>query len=414
MKGRQVCITGIGAITAAGHGVDALRTMLLTGATRVRPAAELGGLPVGRAPEHMRCRDARRLDRSGALFLAAAKEAWESARLETTDLDLTRCAVIDGSSLGVMADLLEAHRDRLHRGDGLPHPSGLVRFMAGAGGAAFAHAYGLQGTVIHVSGGCVSSTYAITEAIQKIANDGADVVIAGGAECPLQRDIVDTFRAAGILAHANDGVCKPFDGRRCGTVLGEGAGVLVLESEEHARRRRATPVASISGFGANCEAYSMTAPQPDGTGVAIAIRQALSDTPTDSVGWIKTHGAGTKLNDAAECRGLAAVFGTRLPDIPITALKPMTGHCLGASGAVESVAGLIALQEGVIPPTLGTEQIDETLPSCTVVTRLQRSTATTILMLTASFGGRYAAIAASLGDAAGRGSSRAFMRGRRE
>ncbi len=399
MRGRPVCITGVGAVSAAGHGVDGLRALVCAGATRVSPSPALAGLPVGRAPDRPPSAAARRLDRSGAFFLAAAHEAWDRANLHTASLDRTRCALIEGSSLGPMADLLEAHRDRLQEDGGLPRPSGLIRFMAGSGGAAFAQAHGFHGAVMHVSGGCVSSTCAIIEAIEQIASDRADVVVAGGAECPLQTDIVDMFRAARLLADTDSGGCKPFDAHRSGTVLGEGGAALVLEAAEHARNRGAAPIASICGCGVNCEDYSMTAPHPDGSGVAVAIRQALSDTPPEAVGWIKTHGAGTKLNDAAECRGLASVFGRRLSEIPITALKPMTGHCIGASGAVESVAALLALEEGVVPPTIGTQEVDETLPACNVVTRLEPNSARTMLMLTASFGGRYGAITVRLDDA---------------
>jgi 3-oxoacyl-[acyl-carrier-protein] synthase II len=235
---------------------------------------------------------------------------------------------------------------------------------------------------------------AIGEAFLHIAAGRADVVVAGGAECPLQRDIVTHFRAAGILSAPRDGepACRPFDERRAGTVLGEGAGVLILEAAEHAARRGAPPRALVNGFGFVCEAISMTCPAPDGRGVAAATRQALHGVPRNRISWIKAHGTGTRANDAAECRGLAAVFGDRLPRVPLTSLKSTLGHCLGASGAVEAVATLLALEHGFIPATLGTERVDASLPPCTVVTSPTSTDARQVVLLAESFGGRCAAL----------------------
>jgi 3-oxoacyl-[acyl-carrier-protein] synthase II len=173
--------------------------------------------------------------------------------------------------------------------------------------------------------------------------------------------------------------------------------VLILEAAEHAHRRGARPRAVVTGFGRSRETYSMIRPDPAGTGVAEAAHAALEGVPLREVGWIKAHGTGTRKNDAAECRGLAALFGDRLPDTPISSLKPMLGHCLGASGSVEAVAAVLALEQGMIPPTLGTSQIDPTLPACTVATRVESSQARRALILAESFAGRCAAIAVSRG-----------------
>ncbi len=398
MSGRIVWVTGLGAVTGAGVGTAPLLDALRAGRSSVCPLPELDGLPAAPAPDPPRDRRARHLERSAALFLAAAQEAWRDAGLGDEGAavsDPARWGVIEGSSLGPLADALETLRARLASGDGALRPSGLVRFMTGAGGAALAHCHRLRGPVLHVSAGSVSAACAIGEAFQKIAAGLADVVVAGGAECPLQRDVIEHFRLAGILATPIDGelACRPFDARRTGTVLGEGAGVLVLEDAGHAARRGARPRAVVSGFGLTCEAFSMISPEPGGAGVAESVRAALGARPPDAIGWIKAHGTGTKLNDAAEVRGIASVFGTRLGEVPLTSLKPALGHALGASGAVEAVAALLALEAGFVPPTLGTERLDPELPPCRVALSAEPSDAREALLLSESFGGRCAALA---------------------
>jgi 3-oxoacyl-(acyl-carrier-protein) synthase len=307
-------------------------------------------------------------------------------------LDADRFAIIEGSSLGPTAELLTLYRERLVAGEAARHrPSMLIKLMTGAGGAALAQRLGAHGAVLHLSAGSVSATCAIGEAFQRIATGAADVVLAGGAECPLHPEILAVFRAAGILAHAHGEACRPFDARRRGTVLGEGAGALVLESEAHARARGAQPRAIVTGFGLRCEAHSMTAPDPDGAGVAAAVRAALPDGAR-RIGWIKSHGTGTQMNDAAECRGLGTVFGSLLRDLPITSLKPALGHCLGASGAVEAVAALLALEGGYVPATIGLDQPDPELADLRFATRVETSDARGVLMVSESFGGRCAAL----------------------
>jgi 3-oxoacyl-[acyl-carrier-protein] synthase II len=395
MNGRVVWVTGLGAVTGAGVGTAPLLDALRAGRSAVRPLPELDGLLAVPAPDPPRDRRARHLERSAALFFAAAEEAWRDAGLGDDVPDPARYGVIEGSSLGPLADALETLRTRLATGDGILRPSGLVRFMTGAGGAALAHSHRLRGPVLHVSAGSVSAACAIGEGFQKIAAGLADVVVAGGAECPLQRDVIEHFRLAGILATPGNGdvACRPFDARRAGTVLGEGAGVLVLEDAGHAARRGARPRAVVSGFGLTCEAFSMISPEPGGAGVAESVRAALGAHSPDSIGWIKAHGTGTRLNDAAEVRGIASVFGTRLTEVPLTSLKPALGHALGASGAVEAVAGLLALEGGFVPPTLGTERADPELPPCRIALTAEPSDAREALFLSESFGGRCAALA---------------------
>lgn len=392
--GRAVCVTGVGAVTAAGAGRQELLRALRDGHSAVR-ANVVAGLPAGAAPDPPLDRASRRLDRSGALFLTAAEEAWRAAGLEDESFDPRRGGVIEGSSLGPMAGVVQVtRRQAVSTERGAPRPTDLLRFMTGAGGASVAQLHGLRGIVLHLSAGSVSAMCAIGEAFLHIAAGRADVVVAGGAECPLQPDIVARFRAAGVLAEPRDGeaVCRPFDERRAGTVLGEGAGVLILEAADHAARRGARVLARVEGYGIVCETDSMISPNPDGSGVADAARQALGRVPLDQVGWIKAHGTGTRSNDAAECRGLAAAIGDRLRAIPLTSLKSTLGHCLGASGGIEAAAVVLAVGHDLVPGTLGTERVDPALPPCHVVMKPEEATARHVLLLAESFGGRCAAL----------------------
>jgi 3-oxoacyl-(acyl-carrier-protein) synthase len=395
MTGRAVWVTGVGAVSAAGLGAAALGEMLIEGRTGVRPLPELDCVPVGQAATPPRHQASRHLDRSARFFLAAGEEAWYDAGLDNYSLDFKRCAVLEGSSLGPLADLLTEHNEQLGRSSAdAARPSRLVRYMSGAGGASLAQLHGMRGPVLHLSAGSVSAACAIGEAFQKISLGLLDVVVAGGAECPLHPEIIATFRSAGILSEpdAEGSGCRPFDRRRNGTVLGEGAGVLILEAAEHARRRGARARAVVAGFGISCEAYSMTSPDPTGSGVVDAVRDALGAMDPEEIGWIKTHGTGTRLNDAAECRGLAAVFGESLPATPLTSLKPALGHCLGASAGVETVGAIRALERRLIPATLGSDAVDPELPPHTVATVTSNSKKATALVLAESFGGRCTAL----------------------
>ena len=386
----EVWVTGIGAVSAAGIGTDALRSLMIRSATAVEPQAELGGRAAGLASTPPPNGWSRRLDRSARLFAAACEGAWEDSGLEATTLSLDRCGVIEGSSLGPMAGLLAEHRGSR---SGPGRASHLVRFMSGAGGAAFAQRREIAGPVFSLSAGSVSAAFAMAEAWWKLTFELLDVVVVGGGETPLDPEVIACFDAAGVLAPV-DAVppCRPFDRDRCGTVLGEGAGAMVLERAEHARRRGATPRAVLAGVGASCESHSAVAPDPTGVGVARAVRAALAGTDPAEIGWIKAHGTGTPANDAAECRGLAAALGPSLEHSWLTSLKPALGHCLGASAAVEAVAAVLALEEGLVPATVGTSRIDPDLPSCAVATSIREDPRRVALLLAESFGGRCAAV----------------------
>jgi 3-oxoacyl-[acyl-carrier-protein] synthase II len=386
---RGIWITGVGVVSAAGTGAPALRTLLREQRSAVA-TLPLSYWSVGRCPTPPRVRAARLLDRSARLFAAAAEEAWRGAGFTDAPPDPSRCDVIEGSSLGALGEVLPQERDRSVAGSS--RASGL-RLLLGAGGADFAEGHGVEGAVFHISAGSVSSAMALIEAVARLEAGRADVVVAGGGECPLDETVLASFAAGGILtpSRALGGVCRPFDLDRGGTVLGEGAGALILERAEHASRRGAAPLAVILGTGWSRESYRMTGPDPTGRGVTQAARQAIGGLGAAKIGWIKTHGAGTRLNDAAECEGLAALMGDDLPDAPLTSLKPALGHSLGASAAVETVAAVLALQDGMVPPTLNTLNPDPSLPPCTVALEPLVPREPVALLLAESFDGRCAA-----------------------
>ncbi|HJR16015.1 MAG TPA: beta-ketoacyl-[acyl-carrier-protein] synthase family protein [Gemmatimonadales bacterium] len=395
MTAEGVWVTGIGAVSAAGDGARALGDLLLQGRSGVRPVPELGCRPAGLAEAPRRHSAGKHLDRSAGFFLHAAEEAWLDAGLDLGSVNARRCVLLEGSSLGPMADLLTGHAHQLsHPGRSRALPSNVVRYMSGAGGAAFAQLKKIRGAVFHLSAGSVSAACAISEAYGKILSGEADVAVAGGTECPLHTDVLASFGMAGILGSfdPDDAPCRPFDRRRSGTVLGEGSGVLILESPKHARSRGATPRAVITGVGVTCESFSMTSPDPTGAGVAVAARDALGATHPAEIGWVKTHGTGTRLNDAAECHGLSTVFGELLPELPLTSMKPAVGHCLGASAAVEAVGTVLALGMGLVPPTLGYEEPDTELPIHRIARSPSPARGDAVLLLAESFGGRCVAL----------------------
>ena len=402
MTGSTVWITGYGAVTAAGPTSAHLADAIQLGRSSVRALPEFGGVHCAPIDEVPNCPMGRRLDRSARLFVSAAEEAWGKASLDDLPFEPERIAVFEGSSLGPLAASLRTHEADLTSGRARTSRAlDILRLMPGAGGATFAQAHGVRGPVLQITAGSVSAACAIGEAYQRIASGSVDVAVAGGSECPLEVSIVARFVASGLLSPAANGgsPCRPFDRTRQGTVLGEGAGALVLESEEHALRRGVGPCALLSGYGLASEAWSLIAPDPSGAGVLQATRQAIGNHGGEP-GWIKAHGTGTRTGDSAEYFGLAAAFEHRLPTIPITGLKPLIGHCLGASGAVEAVAAILAIGQGIVPATLGTTEVDPAFPLFSLALERRCCANRSALLLAQSFGGRCSAllIRAPVGD----------------
>ncbi len=389
----DVWITGLGAVTAVGRHPDSIRDALVSGISGVRPQPQLEGYPAGVTSPKKRDRRDRRLERGAALFRQAAECAWRGAELTDESVNPTRVGVCDGSSVGPIAELMRRAARRDDRNRVRVRPTAIIQLMPGAGGAAFAQQVGAQGPVMHLNAGSVAAAAAIGEASLWVRSGRVDVAVAGGAESPLQEDVLAHFRAAGVLPTEPDASspCRPFDADRAGTVFGEGAGAFVLESPEHARRRGADPVAVLRGYGLTAEQHGMVAPDPGGAGVCRAGREALGDSPVE-IAWVKAHGSGTPRGDEAELIGLRGLLGPDLAGTTVTGLKPLVGHCLGASAAVEAVLVVLALREGIVPQTVGTRALDPALPRCDLAIESRRAGPGDVLLLAEGFGGRCGAL----------------------
>lgn len=387
---REVWITGLGALSGAGEGLEPISAVLRAGASVAQCVGGSDEWSVPAAPTP-RERDTRRLDRGGRLFATAADAAWQDAGLGETLLAPMRAGLFEGSSLGPLAEVADEARVTAPTRDAR-RASRLSRFMIGAGGTTFAQRHAIHGPVLHYSAGSISSACAIGEGFLQVAWGRIDLAIVGGGEAPLHDDVRATLRAAGLLGPSVGWPCRPFDIRRQGTMLGEGAGALVLESADHARRRGAEPLAVLAGYAMVADAGGFVAPDPGGAGVARGAGAALEMAASPGVAWIKAHGTGTKANDLSECRGLAEVLGADLPSSPITSIKPTIGHALGASGSLEAVAVVLALRAGVVPATVGTRIPDPELPPCAIATEPLPAARGDVLLLFESFGGRCAAL----------------------
>lgn len=386
----EVWITGLGAHSAAGPGATALGAALQDGTRFAAPSDSAHARWVVRAPDPRIGPLGKRLGRSAAFFVGAAREAWTMSGLRPDTVDPDRIAVIEGSALGPCSDLLAAERDRAAAGfPARVHPAQLCRMMLGGGPTAFAQEIGAAGPVHTLAAGSSSGAMAIIEGWTKLRAGLVDVAVVGGAEAPLDPEVLATFLTAGLLAPPSDALpCRPFDVARAGTMLGEGSGVVVLELADHARARGAAPLAALRGVGIGAESDSLTVPDASGSGVRRAAIAALRGTTGDTIGWIKAHGTGTRLNDAAEVRGLRELA----PRAPVTSLKAQLGHALGASGALELVAAVLAVRAGCVPATHGTTLVDPAFCPRRVATETERLAQPGVLLLSQSFGGRCAAM----------------------
>ncbi|MFI2641588.1 beta-ketoacyl-[acyl-carrier-protein] synthase family protein [Streptomyces sp. NPDC018610] len=360
MSRRRIAVTGVGAVTALGSGALVLHSRAVAGES---------GLAGGEG----RCRDfdpervlsrkeRRRTDRCTQLAMAACQEALEQAGwADGTPYEEGSVACVVGTGIGGFGTL-EAQLEVL-REDGADDVSGLTvpMMMANAAPAQLSLKYGFRGESWSVMSACAAGTQAIGAGMRLIRAGEAEAAVVGGAEAGLSEFMHAAFLNAGALSPSGGSV--PFSKDRDGFVMGEGAGILVLEDLESAERRGAVVLAELVGYGSTSDAHHITAPEPSGATAARAVRKALDDagvTPGD-LGYINAHGTGTVLNDLAEASALASVLGEELARIPISSTKAAVGHLLGAAGAVEAVAAVQALRHRVVPPTVGLKEPDPRL-----------------------------------------------------
>lgn len=367
-------ITGMGLFTPVGRGVEATFDALCTGRSGlVQPPADhpvAGSLEVAGVLPAIDPRsvasgpDTKILDRIVLLALLTAAEAFADAGIEVgRDVAPERAAVIVGG-VGGMATLEAQVLTRAARGRAGVNPYLLTGILPNMPSARIAIRHGIRGYSSSVGTACASGVQAVADAVRLIQAGEADVVLCGASEAPLFPTFADTFGNARALARGwadPTAASRPFDTRRNGFVLAEGAALLVLESADHAAARGATGYAEIAGYGVTTDAYHPTAPRPDGTGAAESIRRALAGggVPAAEVGYVNAHGTGTKLGDIAETTALTEVFGPN--GVPVSSTKALTGHLLGASGVLEAAATALALGRGLLPPTWN---LDDPDPAC--------------------------------------------------
>ena len=372
---RRVVVTGLGAVTPLGNdrpstwesavagrsGIDFISTFD-TGGFPVRIAAEVRGFDPA---EVVGPKEARRLDRNVVMAVAAATEAAEDASLEGT-YEPARVGVLFGTAIGGLFGIVEQHSILLERGPDRVSPYFIPSVLPDAASGQIAIALGLRGPNYAPVSACATGSTAIGEAAEVIRRGSADAVLAGGAEACLHPLILAGFCAMRGLAAEDEyppRASRPFDLTREGFVMGEGACVLVLEELEGARARGATIYAEVLGYGASNDAHHLAQPDPESVGVVEMMRAALerAEIAPERVGYINAHGTSTPLGDLAETKAIKEVFGEHAYELAVSSTKSMTGHCFGAAGAVEALMCVLALHEGVIPPTINYETPD---PEC--------------------------------------------------
>ncbi|MEU6809341.1 beta-ketoacyl-[acyl-carrier-protein] synthase family protein [Streptomyces sp. NPDC046831] len=407
MSGRRVVVTGLGPVTPVGVGAKAFHVGQLEGRSAVRPISrfDASGLPVRIAgevdlPEELRLerRDETITDRVTHLAAAAAELALQDAGLELESTDRDRVGVVLGTGCGGAGSIRDNAAAWALKGAGAVGARFIPMAMSNSAAAFLAIRYGLGGPVTTTVTACAGGADALATAHQMIASGEADVVLAGGAEAPLTELLVSGFARMKALSARNDEperASRPFAADRAGFVLGEGAAVLVLESSDHARARGAEPMAVLRGYGRTSDAHHIVAPRPDGSAAARAVTAAIRSagiTP-EEVSHINAHGTGTVLNDAAEAAALKAALGSVAGRVPVTATKSLTGHTLGAAGAIEAVAAVQALMYQVVPPTANLDHPDPAV-GLDVVTGEPRDTEVSVVLSNSfAFGGHNVVLA---------------------
>ncbi|OPY69144.1 MAG: 3-oxoacyl-(acyl-carrier-protein) synthase 2 [Syntrophorhabdaceae bacterium PtaU1.Bin034] len=373
---RRVVITGLGLTTPLGIGLDNVWHKILDGQSGVAPitrfdashhdtkiAAEVKDF---RPEDYVPAKEVRRMDLFILYALAATKFAVESAGLDMAKEDAERVGVIVGTGLGGLPTLEKYHSILLDKGPGRISPFFIPMLIANEAPGNIAIQYGMKGPNLSIVTACATGAHSIGDAYRVIQYGDADVMVAGGTEANLTPLTVGGFNALKALSTKNDApekASRPFDKERDGFVIGEGAGIVVMEELEHARQRGATIYAEIVGYGYNGDAYHITAPSPDGDGAIRCMRMALKDAgiSPEQVDYINAHGTSTDLNDASETIAIKAVFGEKAYRVPVSSTKSMIGHLLGAAGAVEAIFSILAIRDQICPPTINYENPD---PEC--------------------------------------------------
>jgi 3-oxoacyl-[acyl-carrier-protein] synthase II len=373
---RRVVITGTGLLTAVGKDVQSTWASLVDGRSGAGPIQQFDAseYPVRFAyevrdfdpSEYIDRKELKRTDRYAQFALVAAAQAVREAGLTDAGISGDRIGVVVGSGIGGISTFEDQHARFLEKGPDRVSPFFVPMFIADIAAGLISIRYGAKGPNYATVSACASGAHAIGNALRHIRAGEADVMIAGGAEASVTRMTVSGFAAMKALSERNDSpetACRPFDATRDGFVLGEGAGILILEELEHALARGAPIIAELAGYGQTADAYHITAPATGGEGAQRAMRLAVADAgePLEAVDYINAHGTSTPPNDANETAAIKTIFGERAYEMIVGSTKSMTGHTLGAAGGVEGVITALVCKEGVVPPTINYSEPD---PDC--------------------------------------------------
>jgi 3-oxoacyl-[acyl-carrier-protein] synthase II len=373
MDQRRVVVTGLGCVTSLGLEVQAVWDAVAAGRSGIGPirrfdaskfATRIGGeVPNWDGGPHLDKREAKRLDRFAQFALNAAIDAVHDAGLDFTKEDPWRCGAIIGSGIGGIEELENGQTRLLQKGPDRLSPFMVPKLMCNAGSGNISIYFHIQGPNLAVASACASAAHAIGDATNLIRHGQADIMVTGGAEAALTPLGVGCFIALQALSVRNDApekASRPWDKDRDGFVLSEGSGVLLLEEYEHAKARGARIYAEVVGYGQSADGSHITAPVQDGSGAAHAMELALQDARlnTTDIHYINAHGTSTGLGDIAETRAIKKLFGPHAPNVPVSSTKSMTGHLLGASGGIEAIFSIKAIEHGLLPPTINLEHPD--------------------------------------------------------
>ena len=410
MHKRRVVVTGLGALTPIGNSIPDFWEGLVSGTSGAAPithfdaskfktqfACELKGYdPI----DHFDRKEARKMDLFAQYAVVAADEAILDAKLDLETLDKDRAGVIWGAGIGGL-ETFQNEVLSFAAGDGTPrfNPFFIPKMIPDIAPGMISIKYGLRGPNFATVSACASSANAIIDALNYIRLGYADVMVTGGSEAGVTKAGIGGFNALHALSTRNDDpqtASRPFDKDRDGFVLGEGAGALVIESLEHAQQRGATIYAEIIGGGLSADAYHMTAPHPEGTGATKVMENALADAnlKPEDIDAVNMHGTSTPLGDVAESTALKKVFGEHLYTMNINSTKSMTGHLLGAAGAIETISTILSAQHGIVPPTINHFTDDEAIDAKINFTfnKPQKRDLNVVMSNTFGFGGHNACV----------------------
>jgi 3-oxoacyl-[acyl-carrier-protein] synthase II len=404
---RRVVVTGLGAVSPFGEGAETLWSALCSGRSGVGPIKQFdttgyettiaAEVPDFNPEKYLEKKEARKADRFVQFAVAASRMALDDAAIAVTPALAEDFGCVIGAGIGGMRTIEEFHTTLMTKGPRRVSPFSIPKLIINIAPGYVAMVFGLKGPNESVVTACATGNHSIGSAARWIQLGQARAMLAGGAEAAITQMGVSGFNALNALSTHNAEPTKasrPFDLERDGFVMGEGAGIIVLEELEHALARGARIYAEFGGYGATGDAYHMTAPSPDGDGAVRCMRRAVADAGLrlEDIDYINAHGTSTKFNDAIETKAIKTVFGERAYRIPVSSTKSMTGHLLGAAGGMESIVSVLAIDRGIVPPTINLEHPDPECDLDYVPNAARRLNVTSVLSNSFGFGGANACL----------------------